>query len=77
MANNVTIRQGSFTRDGSWDVGRIEDADVTIYLQPDHYDCIVPLERKLLISISRFYVLFRASTSSQWQDDHIIWTWSF
>lgn len=70
----LIFRQGKFLKSSLLDVGRIEDADLTVYLTSDRYLCVVPLEKKLLMSITRFYVLERASNSPEWIEDHIIWT---
>lgn len=72
-AGNVAIQQGRIGR-GGLDVGPIEQADMTIYLERSGYLCVVPLERKLIMSITRFYVLRKDNESARWSKDHLIWT---
>ncbi|MBI2920632.1 MAG: hypothetical protein HYY18_06060 [Planctomycetes bacterium] len=68
----VSIQEGRILSTGL-DVGSLEESDMTIYLEPQYYFCVVPLEKKLLMSITRFYILSRDSTSSDWTEDHMIW----
>jgi len=68
----ITIRQGRIGRAGI-DVEHLEEADITIYLQRDGYLCVAPLERKLPMSITRFYILRKDSGSPDWIQDHLIW----
>ena len=71
----VTLRQGRFLRFGI-DVGKVEDVEMTVYLEPHNYLCIVPMERKLIMSGTRFYVLQKDSRSPNWTEDHLVWTLS-
>lgn len=74
--DGITIRQGAVLR-SAIDVAGLEEANLTVYLQPDHYLCVIPLERKLPFSISRFYVLRKDSQTPRWEKDHLIWMLSY
>lgn len=71
----VTVRQGRNLRSGI-DVGGIDDADVTFWLDPHDYLCVVPLEKRSPMSFSRFYILRKDSHSPDWTEDHLIWYFS-
>jgi hypothetical protein len=71
----ISFRQGR-NRYGPSDVGFFQGPDMVVYLWPQEYLCVVPLERPIIMSITRFYVLQKASNSPNWAEDHIIWDYS-
>jgi len=64
----ITVTEGK----GS-SVPELSEAQVTFYLEPDRYVSVVPIEHKLFMSITRFYVYVRDSESDEWIKDHIVW----
>ena len=70
---NITIREAELLNTGL-DLDDIEAADVTFYLAPNGYLCMVPIERKFPLSFTRFYVYLRESGGQTWKKDHVIWT---
>jgi hypothetical protein len=71
----IVVIQGKVLRLGL-DIGNVEDADLTLYLEPLSYLCVVPMEKKLFMSFSRFYILRKDNLSSTWSEDHLVWTFS-
>jgi hypothetical protein len=69
----IIIRQGKLQPAGI-EVTGIGDVDVAVYLEPDNYLCVVPLEHAFPISITRFYILRKDADSPNWTEDHLIWT---
>jgi hypothetical protein len=68
----IDIREGRFLEHGI-DVGITDEADAVVYVGPGGYTCVVPIERRLPFSISRFYVYMRNSGESSWQHDYLVW----
>jgi hypothetical protein len=68
----VSFREGR-NRYGPWDVGFFEGPDMVVYLWPRDYLCVVPLERPLMMRITRFYILKKDSNTPTWTEDHIMW----
>ena len=74
----LIIREGRRSKGGELDVGDVDDADMTVWLQPDgKYLYLVPIEKQLIISMTRFGVFTRSSEDSKWTEDYIIWTLGF
>ncbi len=73
--SGFSVRQGRYLR-SELDVAGMEGADLTLYLTPLDYLCIVPLEQKLPMSITRFHILRRDSESPRWTRDFMIWSFS-
>lgn len=74
-AGKLSFCQGR-NRYGPSDVGFFEGPDIVVYLWPHEFLCVVPLERPIIMSITRFYVLKKGSNSPSWTEDHIIWDYS-
>jgi len=72
-AAGITVAEARVGPSGA-DVGSLEKQDMTVYLDPRGYCCVVPLERKVPMSFTRFYILRRDSGSPTWTSDHMIWT---
>jgi hypothetical protein len=70
----IDIREGRVLELGI-DTGLMDEADAVIYLDRDGYSCIVPIERKMLMSFTRFYIYIRDSGDAVWRRDHIVWSW--
>lgn len=68
----ITVQDGHIYKNGL-DVADTEEADAMFYLTPESYFCIVPLERKLPFSISRFYIYRKGSEEEEWKEDYMIW----
>ena len=68
----VTVGESNFTSMGL-NVGDIARADVTLYLSPDQFVFLVPIEHWFPMSFTRFYVYLRTSKSSEWKKDYIGW----
>lgn len=54
-ATGLVIDQGNVFENGM-DVSKVDDKDALFYLTADAYMCVVPIERRCLVSITRFYV---------------------
>ena len=59
--------------EGGIDVVNINKADATIYLSPSEYLCLVPVTKRLPMSITRFYALERNNTVTKWKYQKFIW----
>jgi len=70
--SGVTIVGERFGRDGL-PLGRIDEADAVVYLDANCWKCVVPIERRFFISISRFYVYSKMSEKPVWRRDYLIW----
>lgn len=68
----ISIQQGEIFKTGI-DVGEIAKADVTLYLEPDYYYCIAPIQKGSIWSFSRFKVYSRDSKRNKWCYDYISW----
>lgn len=69
----VTVQAGEIGEFGL-DVGNVNEADATIYLKPDSYSWMVPIElRNGLFSFTRFYVYARSSGQSKWVRTPVVW----
>jgi hypothetical protein len=69
-----SIGQGEYFSTGI-DVEPTDDYDVVFYISSDAYLCLVPIEHRVFMSITRFNVYMRQSKDSIWRRDHIIWMW--
>ena len=72
-AAGITVGQGRVGRFGV-DLRPLDQQDVTVYLDSGGYFCVVPLEKKLPMSFTRFYILRRDSASQGWSLDHLVWS---
>ncbi len=68
----IDIREGRFLKHGI-DIGLMDEADVVIYLDRGGYSCIVSIEHRMYLSITRFYVYMRDSRDAAWRRDYLIW----
>ena len=68
----IVICDDRFSKHGV-DVGIMDNADAVIYLDPHRYTCVVPIERRLPMSFTPFYVYLRNSGDVAWVHDYIIW----
>ena len=68
----ISIQQGDIF-EGGIDVAKIANADVTIYLKPDYFYCVAPIQKGSMWSFSRFKVYARDSKSNNWYHDNISW----
>ena len=72
--DNIIKKAGITVTEGKGSsVPELSEAQVTFYLEPDRYVSVVPIEHKLFMSITRFYVYIRDSESDEWKKDHIVW----
>jgi len=70
----IDLRQGR-TNERAVCFQEAHDADAVIFLRPDAWVCIVPLERPFTLSLSRFYIYIREAGGS-WRLSHMVWTYS-
>ena len=69
----IDIREGLVHEHGI-DLGLMDEADAVVYLYPGGYSCIVPIEHKMFLSFTRFYIYTRDSEDAAWRRDHLIWS---
>jgi len=70
---NISIQQGE-VRETGVSVDNIKGVDATMYLEPDQWLCIVPIQKKCFLSITRFTIYARSSLDDDWRYDYMIWT---
>lgn len=70
---DYSIQQNSFLREKLLDVSQIEKADITIFLDQDYYVFLVPVDKKLPISHTGFYVYRLTSKDIMWHYDFLTW----
>lgn len=67
----ISIQQGEILENGI-SVENINNADATIYLMPDDFYCVVPIQKRIPISFTRFTIYSRNSKNTEWKCDSII-----
>ena len=70
------IYLGQATSDGEvqWQPHEVGRTDVSLFISPTGYICIVPIERTSLISFSSFSVYARANGDARWQKRKVHWS---
>ncbi|MEK7485306.1 MAG: hypothetical protein AABZ60_13355 [Planctomycetota bacterium] len=74
-ALNMKIKEGKF-EDGGVNLDGYNDHELIVYLDAKEYLLVVPVTKKLLMSITRMYAFMRNDKSDKWEYDMIIWTLS-
>lgn len=67
----LVIRMSKCSESGGLDVGRLDEADMTIY--PKHGLWVVPIERMVVMSFTRFRVYVRDAGDKAWKEQSILW----
>ena len=69
----LEIQEGSFRQKGP-DVSHLKESPVTIYLTPaSKYQCCVPIERVMTVSLARAGVYYRTSDNPRWREIGVFW----
>lgn len=68
----ISIQQGKVHENG-FSVENINDADATVYLMKDDFYCVVPIQKRVMMSITRFTIYGKSSKDKDWLYDYMIW----
>ncbi|PCJ54691.1 MAG: hypothetical protein COA79_21500 [Planctomycetota bacterium] len=74
IVKGIKVQQGKFLNGGSINIGNINNSDVTIYLTPKVYSCVVPVTKVFPMSFTRFYVFQKNNQMKNWVYEKYIWS---
>jgi hypothetical protein len=57
-----------------WDLEDLDKADVSLFVLPDRFQCVVPIERRSLISFSHFRVYVFQFPENKWRRTLMHWS---
>jgi hypothetical protein len=75
-ADSTRIREGHFAKGGGILLDSVLDEfseTPTLYLAPDHYLWLIPVERPLPISFTKFHVYLKSNEDVDWRYEDIGW----
>lgn len=72
--SGLRIGAGELSSDGL-DLAGINSHDALIYLEAEHFTCVVPVTKQLPLSFTRLYIYASSSDDPSWKYDKLVWWW--
>ena len=68
------VQESNADKELRWNLDDLDRAEVSLFVLPDRFQCVVPIERSSLISFSHFRVYLFESTDNQWRRTLMHWS---